>query len=204
MITLFLFSIGVLSLLAFDPEVTAFYYRHPDGIMWFVRIVTHMVSHGNVPHLLGNFLFGMPFMLYAEYRLKDHKKFLKLFFYSGLSALLGQRLIDCFSMFPATAVIGSSGAIFGIVAFALTIANENKWIKILSTSALIFHIYNQGMSTWYSLRGLTFGVAFGAHLCGILAGIACAILLRRHLRHPSKGRLNRGRSQKRLRGARGT
>ena len=150
MITLALFLTGVLSLIFFDPSVTAFYYKKPDGIMWFIRIFTHMVSHGNLRHLLGNFLFGLPFMLYAEYRLQDHKKFLKLFFYCGLAAVLGQGIIDRFSVLPAMGVIGSSGAVFGIVAFALAIANENKWVRIMSLSTLAFHIYNQGMLTWYS------------------------------------------------------
>jgi membrane associated rhomboid family serine protease len=196
-ITLALFLTGVLSLIFFDPSVTAFYYKKPDGIMWFIRIFTHMVSHGNLRHLLGNFLFGLPFMLYAEYRLQDHKKFLKLFFYCGLAAVLGQGIIDRFSVLPAMGVIGSSGAVFGIVAFALAIANENKWVRIMSLSTLAFHIYNQGMLTWYSLQGLTWGVAFGAHLCGILTGIFCAFILRHHLRrHRKTHRSRRNRSRK--------
>lgn len=181
MITLALFLTGVVSLLLFEPSVTAFYYTKPDGIMWFIRIVSHMVSHGNFRHLMGNFMFGLPFMLYAEYRLQDSKKFLKLFFYTGLAALIGQRLFDLYSVFPANGVIGSSGAVFGVVAFSLAIANENKWIRLMSLSTLAFHIHNQAMLTWYSMKGLTWGVAFGAHLCGILAGVLCAFILRHHL-----------------------
>lgn len=181
MITLFLFIVGMISLALFDPTVTAFYYKKPDSLMWFVRLILHMVSHGNLKHLLGNFLFGLPYMLYAEYRLQSHKRFLKLFFYTGLAALLGQWVIDLFSIWPAQAVIGSSGAVFGVVAFSLAIANENKWVRIMSLSTLAFHIFNQGMFTWYSLKGLTWGIAFAAHLCGILAGVGCAIILRRHL-----------------------
>lgn len=196
MITLGLFLIGVVSLLAFEPNTTAFYYTQPDGIMWFVRIFSHMVSHGNFKHLMGNYMFGLPFMLYAEYRLKDHVKFLKLFFYTGLAALVGQRIIDMFSIAPAIGVIGSSGAVFGIVAFSLAIANENKWIRLMSLSTLAFHIHNQAMLTWYSLQGLTWGIAFGAHLCGILGGIAFAIAIRHHLR-PCLPKDHRGQSRSR-------
>lgn len=198
MITLFLFLIGILSLVFFDPNTTAFYYTPPDSIMWFIRIISHMVSHGNLRHLLGNFLFGLPFMLYAEYRLKSHKKFLKLFFYTGLAALFGQRMIDIFSVAPAQAVIGSSGAIFGIVAFSLAIANENRWVRLMSLSTLSFHIYNQASMTWYAIKGFGFGIAFGAHLSGILAGVAIAFILRHHLRRPylPKGRQRRSRSRK--------
>jgi len=187
MITLALFLTGVVSLLIFDPNFTAFYYTKPDGIMWFVRIFSHMVSHGHFRHLMGNYMFGLPFMLYAEYRLKDNVKFLKLFFYTGLAALVGQRIIDSWSMLPALGVIGSSGAVFGVVAFSLAIANENKWIRLMSLSTLAFHIYNQGMLTYYSIQGWTFGIAFGAHLSGILAGIAAAIILRHHLRRRRQG-----------------
>lgn len=195
MVTFALFLVGVISLILFDPSVTAFYYTKPDSIMWFVRLLTHMVSHGNFRHLMGNFMFGLPFMLYAEYRLNDAKKFLKLFFYTGLAALVGQRLLDSFSVMPAKGVIGSSGAVFGIVAFALTIANETKWIRVISLATLAFHVYTQALLTWYSVTGLVWGIAFGAHLSGILAGISCAIILRRHLaRRP---RLGSKRSRKR-------
>lgn len=199
MITLALFITGLLSLLFLEPSTTAFYYKNPDSIMWFVRIFTHMVSHANWGHLLGNYLYGLPYMLYAEYRLKDSRKFLKLFFYSGLAAVFGQRMFDIWSVFPAQAVIGSSGAVFGIIAFALTIAKENKSIRIISLTTLAFHIYNQSKLTWYSMKGLTFGVAFAAHLSGILAGIAMAFILRHHLRRQSqkpKGRQRRNRSRK--------
>ena len=187
MITLALFLTGVVSLLLFDPSITAFYYTKPDGIMWFVRLISHMVSHGNFKHLMGNFMFGLPFMLYAEHRLQDSRKFLKLFFYTGLVALAGQRLFDLLALYPTTAVIGSSGAVFGVVAFSLAIANDNKWIRLMSLSTLAFHIYNQGMLTYYSIQGWTFGIAFGAHLSGILAGIAAAIILRHHLRRRRQG-----------------
>lgn len=188
MITLTLFITGLLSLLLFEPSTTAFYYKSPDSVMWFVRIFTHMVSHANWSHLLGNYLYGLPYMLYAEYRLKDSRKFLKLFFYSGLAAVFGQRIFDMWSIFPAQAVIGSSGAVFGIIAFALTIAKENKYIRIISLTTLAFHIYTQSKLTWYSMKGLTYGVAFAAHLSGILAGIVLAFILRHHLaRRPRRG-----------------
>lgn len=197
MATLILFLIGVVSLFLFDPNLTAFYYNNPINLAWFLRIITSMVSHGNAFHLLGNFAFGLPFMLYAEHRLKSHRAFFKLFFYTGLAALLGQRLFDMLGETPAPAVIGSSGAIFGIIAFALTIANESKPIRFLSIVMLLFHLANQLMWTLFSIKGLAFGVAFGAHLSGMIAGIAIAIILRRRLRrHPPKGRQRQSRSQK--------
>ncbi|NBU33834.1 rhomboid family intramembrane serine protease [bacterium] len=194
MITALLFVVGFLSLFFIDPEITAFYYNRPVNFAWLVRIITHMVSHANLPHLLGNFVFGLPFMLYSEYKLKSHVKFLKLFFYTGLAALLGQGIAEQFMPLQVGGVIGSSGAIFGILGFALASADETKWVRLLALATLGFHIFNQGLLTWYSIKGLTFGIAFAAHLAGMLAGVAIALILRRRNRRrpgPSRSRKRR-------------
>jgi membrane associated rhomboid family serine protease len=156
-----------------------------------------MVSHGNSWHLIGNFVFGLPFMIYAEHLLQSHRKFLKLFFYTGLAALLGQRIAEMYSPVQVGAVIGSSGAIFGVIGFALASIQGSKIVRLMSYGTLVFHIFNQGMLTWYSIKGLTFGVAFGAHLAGLLAGVAIALILRRRSRRrQSKGPQHRSRSRK--------
>jgi membrane associated rhomboid family serine protease len=186
MITLYLFLVGLLSLFFFSPELTAFYYTNQVDAVWFFRLITHMVSHGDIFHLLGNFTFGLPFMLYAEYILKSHKAFLKLFLYTGLVALLGQRIAELYSPVQVGAVIGSSGAIFGIMGFALVSFQGPKLLKLLAWGAVAFHAYNQGMLAWYSMKGMMFaGVAFAAHFAGLLAGVAIALILyRRHRRRP--------------------
>lgn len=204
MVSLILLLVGVASLGMFSPNSTAFYYYDPVSFKWFLRIFTHMVSHGDVYHLAGNFLFGFPFMLYAEYRLKNWKAFLKLFFYCGLAALAGQRLLEAFSPLKSIGVIGSSGAIFGIAAFSLAIANETKPLRLFSLAALSFYLFTQGQATYLQLKGLTWGIAYGAHFAGMLAGIAIAWLIRRRLRPcPHKDRQDQSRSRKRSRGVRG-
>lgn len=204
MVSLILLLIGVASLGMFSPSSTAFHYYDPVSFKWFVRIFTHMVSHGDVYHLAGNFLFGFPFMLYAEYRIKNWKTFLKLFFYCGLAALAGQRLVEVFSPIKSVGVIGSSGAIFGIAAFALAIANETKPLRLFSLAALSFYLLTQGQATYLQLKGLAWGIAYGAHFAGMLAGIAIAWLIRRRLRPcPPKDRQDQSRPQKRRRGVRG-
>jgi membrane associated rhomboid family serine protease len=204
MISLILLLVGIVSLGLFEPGTTAFYYYEPVSFKWFLQIFTHMVSHGDVYHLAGNFLFGFPFMLYAEYRLKNWKTFLRLFFYCGLTALAGQRVVEMFSPIQSMGVIGSSGAIFGIAAFALSIANETKPLRLFSLAALAFYLVTQAEATYASIEGLTWGVAYGAHLAGMLAGIAGAFLTRRRL-HPClpMDRLNQSQAQKKPRGARG-
>lgn len=204
MISLILLLIGVVSLGLFDPMTTAFHYYEPVSVKWFLQIFTHMVSHGDVYHLAGNFLFGFPFMLYAEYRINDTKNFLRLFFYCGLAALVGQRIVELFSVTKTLGVIGSSGAIFGIVAFALSIASETKPLRIFSLAALSFYLFTQAQATYLSIKGLSWGIAYGAHLAGMFAGIAFAIATRRRLRPClPMGRLGQSHSQKQPRGARG-
>lgn len=198
MVTAILFLVGLVSLILFSPETTAFYYYNPVNLTWFARLISHMVSHGNAFHLLGNFAFGLPFMLYAEYKLQSPRKFLKLFAYTGLVALLGQGIAEMFSPIKVGAVIGSSGAIFGIVGFALASINESLIARVLALGALAFHIFTQGLYTLFSLKGLMFGVAFAAHLAGMLAGVAIAFILHRRsrrLRRP-KDRQRRSRSRK--------
>lgn len=202
MVSLWLLIIGFVSLFTVSPAITAFDYYSDFNLAWMLRIVSHMVSHANIYHLLGNFLFGLPFMLYAEYRLNNWKTFVKLFFYCGLFALLGQRIVELYSPIKSSGVIGSSGAIFGIVAFALTIANETKPLRILSLATLAFYTYTQAEATWFSIQGSYIGIAYGAHLGGILSGIAAAFFIRRRLRpYLPKDRQDQSRSQKRRRDA---
>lgn len=199
MVTAVLFLVGVLSLISLSPDLTAFYYVTQVDLLWFARLFTHMVSHGDIWHLLGNFAFGLPFMLYAEHILKSPKAFLKLFFYTGLVALLGQRIAELYSPVQVGAVIGSSGAIFGILGFALASLTGPLIVRLMAYGTLAFHAFNQAMFTWYSIKGLAFGVAFAAHLAGLLAGVAIALIIRRRLRRrPSrpKGRPRRSRSRK--------
>lgn len=192
MATVSLFIISVLSLLLFPPTTTAYIYDEPS-LMWrFVSFFTHMVSHGGWAHLLGNFMFGFPYMFYLEYKLKSTKKFIRTFVFFGGIALLTQILFDLFALFKPIGLIGSSGAIFGIVGAALMSYRGFKPIELAAKALLIFHIITQAQAAYYNLI-FPIGVASGAHLGGLLAGVWFSY---RHLnRGPSH-------SQKRSRGSR--
>lgn len=118
-----------------------------------------------------------------------------------MCALLGQRIAELYSPIQVGAVIGSSGAIFGIMGFALASLQGPKLVKVLAWGAISFHAYNQGMLAWYSVKGLIFpGVAFAAHFAGLIAGVAIAFILNRRHRHRRpclpKGRQRQNRSRK--------
>ena len=193
MATLALFIVGVISLVCFDPLVTAYVYNEPL-LMWkFVSFFTHMVSHGSWTHLIGNYTFGAPFMLYLEHKLKSTKTFVRLFFALGTCSFLLQTVFNQFSMFQSMGLIGSSGAIFGLVGAALAIYDGPMPIKIAARSLLVFYIFTQFQLAMFSLI-FPMGVAYAAHLGGLLGGLSF-VILRHRRRHSRQNRANR--SQKR-------
>jgi membrane associated rhomboid family serine protease len=168
--TVSLFIIGVISLLLFPPTTTAYIYSEPSVIWRFVSFFTHMVSHGGWAHLLGNFMFGFPYMFYLEYKLKSTKKFIRTFVFFGGAALLTQILFDMFALFKPLGLIGSSGAIFGVTGAVLMGYRGPKPIELTAKALLIFHIVTQAQAAYYNLT-YPIGVASGAHLGGLLAGV---------------------------------
>lgn len=174
MVTLVLFLIGVLSMITLDPIATAYLHNEPSTVWRIMTIFTHMVSHGSWDHLMGNFLFGGPYLLYLEHKLKDTKKFVRAFVMFGLSALSLQIIFEQFSIFNSVGVIGSSGAIFGVVGAALMLPKSNKIVNLLAKTLLIFFIYSQASSAKLSLVWPV-GIAYAAHLGGLLAGVVFSL-----------------------------
>lgn len=176
--TLGLFLAGVLSLLLFHPTTTAYLYAEPLLRWKFVTLFTHMLSHSSWSHLLGNYLFGAPYMIYLEYRLKSAKKFIRLFFWTGFVAFLCQYVANELSLFKSSGLIGSSGAIFGLVGASLMCYRGPRAAEITAKAILIFHIASQAEAAYASLV-FPMGVAYAAHLGGLLSG---AWFSYRHLR----------------------
>ena len=195
MATIALFLVGVLSLLLFDPVVTAYLYNEPSWMWRFVNVFTHMVSHGNWDHLVGNFIFGAPFMLYLEHKLKSTKTFVRLFFGLGFCAFLLQLALDHFSMFHSMGMIGSSGAIFGLIGAALFLYDGPKPIQVAAKTLACFYILTQAQMAFASLF-LPLGVAYGAHLGGLIGGVLFSLHRRRHLRLCRQNRANRSRKRR--------
>jgi len=187
MATIVLFLIGIVSLLTFDPVVTAYLYGDPSLLWRFVTMFTHIVSHGNWDHLVGNYLFGAPFMLYLEHKFKSHKTFVRLFFALGLCSFFTQILFDKIAIMHATGLIGSSGAIFGLIATALMLYQGPRPIEIAARLLLLFYLTTQLQMAVVSLV-FPMGVAYAAHLGGILGGIAFSLRYRRRHRRKSRRR----------------
>lgn len=175
-----LFLVGVLSLLLFDPITTAYIHNEPSAMWRFVNLFTHIVSHGSWSHLLGNYIFGAPFLIYLETKMKSTKKFVRLFFILGFASLALQSVFNYFSSFQSLGLIGSSGAIFGVVGAALMSYKGPRPIELAARSMLIFHVVNQAQMAFISLH-FPMGIGFAAHLGGLLAGIAFSLRLHRRL-----------------------
>lgn len=193
--TVILFVLGVISLICFNPMTTAFTYGPTPFWHKVLTILTHMISHGSLEHLLGNYLFGFPYMLYLEYRLKSTVKFLWLFFVFGLASLVAQMISNYFSFFPGMGMIGSSGAIFGIVGAALFLKKENTFATIVSRLLALFFILTQAQMTYATLI-FPDGVAYAAHLGGLLSGTYFSLRHRPHRRRRKSRRSRPSRSRK--------
>jgi membrane associated rhomboid family serine protease len=85
-----------------------FYTEFPN---FLYQPFTYMFLHGGFGHILFNMLMLWMFGVEIEERL-GLKRFLKLYFYSGLGGALAALVFDYGSLSP---IVGASGAIFGVL-----------------------------------------------------------------------------------------
>jgi membrane associated rhomboid family serine protease len=139
-----------------------------DGDWW--RLVTSAFLHASPIHLLFNMLmlwwFGTPLET-----LLGRGRFLGIYFVSILAGSAGALLVS-----PASAVVGASGAVFGILGAGLVL--ERNRIMVFGGSALLVVAFNVVLSFVISY------VSLGGHLGGLAGGAAAMLVLtqfgRRH------------------------
>lgn len=134
-------------------------------------LFSHMFLHANGIHLLFNMMFLFFFGPELERRIGG-KRFLYIYFVSGLIAALGYSLWSIYIIHQNTSAVGASGALFGIFACLAVLAPDIVvyvyFIPMKITYALIF----------FALLDLLFIgssgdlVARSAHLSGVVAGLA--------------------------------
>ncbi len=123
--------------------------------------LTSAFLHGSVSHLVGNFIYALPGMLYLDTvytRGVQLRAYLAFAFGSGL-------LWACFGDGGA---IGSSGAISGIATWALMhAATTRRDARVPALGALVWIMLSQigGMLSPFAV------VAYAGHLGGILAAL---------------------------------
>jgi membrane associated rhomboid family serine protease len=133
-------------------------------------LVTHIFIHSGPIHLLFNMMFLFFFGPELERRIGG-KRFLIVFFISGIIAAIGYSLWSFYIIHQNTPAVGASGALFGIFACLAVLAPDIVvyvyFIPMKITYALIF----------FALLDLLFIgssgdlVARSAHLSGVVAGL---------------------------------
>ncbi len=155
---------GYFSYLALTPSDMLF-----RPLKFILNLITHMFLHANGIHLLFNMMFLFFFGPELERRIGG-KKFLTVFFLSGIIAGTGYSLWSLFILNHAAPAVGASGALFGIFACLAILAPDIQvyvyFIPMKITHALIF----------FALLDLIFIgsgdlIARSAHLSGVVAGL---------------------------------
>jgi membrane associated rhomboid family serine protease len=137
-------------------------------------MVTYMFLHGGLWHLLFNMIMLFFFGPRLEVRLGS-RHFLGLYFFSGIVAAVASLLT------PWVAVVGASGALFGILlAFARYWPTERIFVfGVLPIQARLFVIILTVMSLWAGIGGAIGGIAHFAHLGGFVGGWVYLVVLER-------------------------
>jgi membrane associated rhomboid family serine protease len=136
-------------------------------------LVTSMFLHGSIVHLLFNMLALFFFGPLLERRIGS-SPFLAVYFGSGILAGLAQ-----VAVFPTSAVIGASGAIFGVLG-ALTVLMPDLVIFLYFIPLKIVYatILFAVLDLFPMLAGTPDGIAHVAHLVGLAVGLAAGFWYR--------------------------
>jgi len=144
-------------------------------------LVTHIFLHSGPIHLLFNMMFLFFFGPELERRIGG-KRFLTVFFLSGIIAAIGYSVWSVFILGSAAPAVGASGALFGIFACLAVIAPDIQvyiyFIPMKITYALIF----------FAMFDLLFigsgdAIARSAHLSGVVAGLVMGKRIKESGRH---------------------
>lgn len=169
---------------AFSPVLTRELMLVPALVLerpW--TAVTYMFLHGGVWHLAFNMIALFFFGPRLEMRLGS-RHFLGLYFVSGLVAAGASAVFT-----PTAAVVGASGAIFGILlAFARYWPREQLLIwGIFPIEARWLVVLLTGASLYFGVSGAQAGVAHFAHLGGFAGGYAYLRFAGRWSRSETRG-----------------
>ncbi|MEK9755029.1 MAG: rhomboid family intramembrane serine protease [Rhodospirillaceae bacterium] len=149
----------------------------------WVTLVSSMFLHGGIMHIAGNMLFLWVLGDNVEDAL-GHKRYVAFYLACGVFAALAHALADPGSRVP---MVGASGAISGVIGSYLILHPRAPiktlvWLFIVELPAwLMLGIWAvfQFLSAFGSAGGAGGGVAWWAHVGGLVAGLALIAPLRR-------------------------
>lgn len=136
---------------------------------WY-RLITHIFLHGDVWHLGGNMLILFCLGNALEHYIGKYC-YVAIYFFSGILAGLGSVVYNT----DNTVSVGASGAVFGIIgAMAwLVLKNRGRLEGFTGPRMVLFVL----MSVYTGFANQ--GVDNAAHVAGLVAGVALAVLFYR-------------------------
>jgi membrane associated rhomboid family serine protease len=159
-LALLAFCVALQALCTVYPALTPYLAFQPGHLTGWLGLLPHMVAHANWPHLLGNFGFGLPFMLYLESKLGS-KRYVIFYVLCGLGAAALMMAMEGVGM----GMIGSSGAIMGVAIGACLAFGESRHLHVLGClMAMLLLIPQLAMAP----IGMIIGVAIYGHIGGAL------------------------------------
>jgi membrane associated rhomboid family serine protease len=155
-------------------EITGTFMWHPaTGIYRPWTAVTYMFLHGSWGHLLFNMLGLYMFGPAVESRIGGGR-FLGLYLASGLGGALA-----CY-LTPMTAVIGASGAVFGVsLAYARYWPEQTMMVFFFPMTARMMVISYAVVSVFSQLTGAQQGISHLGHLGGFAGGWLFCVAIER-------------------------
>ncbi len=155
--------------------LVAYFPLAPEFKSW--QIITHMFMHAGIMHIAFNMITFASFGPVLENVLKE-KKFLTLYFLSGIGAFLLHSLWLYFEMVSTQQIVdarmlGASGAIFGVVAgFTALYPNAEMFIMFIPfpiKAKVLLPIVIIG-SLYFGITGGGGNIAHFAHIGGAAVG----------------------------------
>ena len=140
-------------------------HSDPDMFRGY-QLITHMLLHQNLAHIVSNLLLFIIVAPVVENYLNSDIKFLQIYLYSGMIGGIAQ-------MITSNGIsIGASGAIYGILG-ACVFMNPKYYIKIfrIRISILIISILMIIPELISCIDQTNDGVGHFAHIGGLMTGI---------------------------------
>ncbi len=149
----------------------------------WATLVSSMFLHGGVMHLVGNMLFLWVLGDNVEDAM-GHARFVVFYLACGVVAALAHAATDTVSEIP---MIGASGAISGVIGAYLLLHPRASiktlvWVFIIELPAwVVLGIWAvfQFISALMATGGVGGGVAWWAHIGGLVAGLVLIVPMRR-------------------------
>lgn len=174
-------------LVLISPNLMDYLALNPSFVLqgkYLWTILTSMFMHGGIFHLLAN-MISLMFIGGLLEKLIGPKKFLGVYFASGLMGALMFILLGALFGNPDISAVGASGAIFGIAGM-LAVLTPNLPVYIMFIPI--------AMPMWFGVILLMFGlwavsasfnlpIGNTAHLGGLLVGVAYGLYLTQKHKH---------------------